>query len=192
MLLRPAERGPRDPPRSASAPRRGTGHSLSRPGSDGGSGLSRAGTPAKPALAVTVEGTATGVLVGGILDAIRTEAGAGLPSLKVAILLLEHRRGTGLGEADRALTQLPRTGALDGLHGVALGQFIGFEQAANDPSLGGWGIAGLLHGRLTRLGVSVLGGLPAGHGPRPPTIPLGTSATIDTAAGTLTGQAAVV
>ncbi|MGH1554720.1 S66 peptidase family protein [Streptomyces sp. L7] len=32
--------------------------------------------------AVTVEGTASGVLVGGNLDAIRTEAGAGLPSLR--------------------------------------------------------------------------------------------------------------
>ena len=32
--------------------------------------------------AVTIDGTATGVLVGGNLDAIRTEAGAGLPSLK--------------------------------------------------------------------------------------------------------------
>ncbi|MFK4104039.1 LD-carboxypeptidase [Streptomyces sp. NPDC019531] len=141
--------------------------------------------------AVTVEGTATGVLVGGNLDAIRTEAGAGLPNLKGAILFLEHQRGTGLGEADRALTQLTRTGALDGLHGVALGQFIGFDQDADDPTLGGWGIADVLRDRLTRLGVPVLGGLPAGHGPHPPTIPLGTEATIDTAAGTLTVQPAV-
>lgn len=142
--------------------------------------------------AVTVEGTATGVLVGGNLDAIRTEAGAGLPSLKGAILFLEHQRGTGLGEVDRALTQLTRSGALDGLHGVALGQFIGFDQDADDPSLGGWGIVDVLRDRLTRLGVPVLGGLPAGHGPHPPTIPLGTQATIDTAAGTLTVQSAVV
>jgi muramoyltetrapeptide carboxypeptidase len=142
--------------------------------------------------AVTVEGTATGVLVGGNLDAIRTEAGAGLPHLKGAILFLEHKRGTGLGEVDRALTQLTRTGALDGLHGVALGQFLGFDQDADDPTLGGWGIADVLRDRLTRLGVPVLGGLPAGHGPHPPTIPLGTRAIIDTAAGTLTVQPAVV
>ncbi|MGW1024842.1 hypothetical protein ACWD4J_14265 [Streptomyces sp. NPDC002577] len=141
--------------------------------------------------AVTVEGTATGVLVGGNLDAIRTEAGAGLPSLKGAILFLEHQRGTGLGEVDRALTQLTRTGALDGLRGVVLGQFLGFDQDADDPSLGGWGIADVLRDRLTRLGVPVLGGLPAGHGPHPPTVPLGTQATIDTAAGTLTVQPAV-
>ncbi|WP_055495754.1 LD-carboxypeptidase [Streptomyces sp. TP-A0356] len=141
--------------------------------------------------AVTVEGTATGVLVGGNLDAIRTEAGAGLPSLKGAILFLEHQRGTGLGEVDRALTQLTRTGALEGLRGVALGQFLGFDQDADDSTLGGWGIADVLRDRLTRLGVPVLGGLPAGHGLHPPTIPLGTQATIDTVEGTLTVQPAV-
>ena len=142
--------------------------------------------------AVTVEGTATGVLVGGNLSAVRTETGAGLPSLDGAILFLEHQRGTGLGEVDRALTQLTRAGALEGLRGVALGQFLGFEQDADDATLGGWGIADILRDRLTRLGVPVLGGLPAGHGPHPPTVPLGTRATIDTAEGTLTVEAAVV
>ncbi|MFF4205493.1 LD-carboxypeptidase [Streptomyces sp. NPDC001668] len=141
---------------------------------------------------VTVEGTAAGVLVGGSLDAVRTQAGAGLPSLEGAILFLEHQRGTGLGEVDRALTQLTRSGALHGLRGVALGQFLGFEQDAGDPALGGWGITDVLRDRLTRLGVPVLGGLPAGHGLHPPTIPLGTQATIDTVEGTLTVEPAVV
>ena len=140
---------------------------------------------------VTVDGTATGILIGGNLDAIRTETGAGLPNLDGAILFLEHQKGTGLGEVDRALTQLSRSRALDGLHGVALGQFLGFEQCADDPSLGGWGIVDVLRDRLTRLGVPVIGGLPAGHGLHPPTIPLGTQATIDTAAGTLTVEPAV-
>jgi muramoyltetrapeptide carboxypeptidase len=141
--------------------------------------------------AVTIDGTATGILVGGNLDAIRTEAGAGLPSLNGAILFLEHQKGTGLGEVDRALTQLTRAGVLDGLRGVALGQFLGFGQDAEDPTLGGWGIADVLRDRLTRLGVPVLGGLPAGHGLQPPTVPLGTQATIDTGAGTLTVESAV-
>ena len=148
--------------------------------------------PGQATAPVTVEGTATGVLLGGNLSAIRTETGAGLPSLKGAILFLEHQRGTGLGEVDRALTQLTRAGALDGLRGVALGQFTGFEQDTGDPALGGWGIADILRDRLTRLGVPVLGGLPAGHGAHPPTIPLGTRATIDTAEGTLTVEPAVV
>jgi muramoyltetrapeptide carboxypeptidase len=70
-------------------------------------------------------------------------------------------------------------------------QFLGFEDTTTDPSLGGWGIAHVLQDRLSRLGVPVLGGLPIGHGPHPPTIPLGTRATIDTAAATLTVEPAV-
>ncbi|MEU4420990.1 LD-carboxypeptidase [Actinoplanes sp. NPDC024001] len=140
---------------------------------------------------VNTEGTASGPLVGGNLDALRTEAGAGLPNLRGTILFLEHQRGTGLGEVDRALTQLIRTGTLDGVHGIVLGQFLGFEKDLDSPSLGGWTIVDVLRDRLARLGVPVLGGIPAGHGFHPPTIPLGTSAVIDTAAGTLTVDAAV-
>ena len=141
--------------------------------------------PTEVTAEVTVAGAASGVLVGGNLDAIRTEAGAGLPSLRDAILFLEHQKGTGLGEVDRALTQLSRSGALDGLRGVVLGQFINFEPAS------GWTIADVLRDRLGRLGVPVLGGIPAGHSVHPPTIPLGTHATFDTADGVLTVQAAV-
>lgn len=141
--------------------------------------------------AVTVNGVTAGILVGGNLDAIRTEAGAGLPSLRGTILFLEHQRGTGLGEVDRALTQLARSRALDGVRGVVLGQFLGFEKDAGDGTLGGWGIVDVLRDRLCRLGVPVLGGIPAGHGLHPPTIPLGTQATVDAGAGTLTIAAAV-
>lgn len=148
--------------------------------------------PSEATAEVTVDGTSTGILMGGNLDAIRTETGAGLPRLQGAILFLEHRRGTGLGEVDRALTQLIRSRALDGLRGVALGQFTGFERDADDPELGGWGIRDVLRDRLATLGVPVLGGLPVGHGRNPPTVPLGTRATIDTTAGTLTVLSAVV
>ncbi|GAA5198199.1 LD-carboxypeptidase [Rugosimonospora acidiphila] len=147
--------------------------------------------PNEVTAAVTVDGLATGILVGGNLDAIRTEAGAGLPNLRGAILFLEHQKGTGLGEVDRALTQLTRSGALDGLSGIALGQFLRFEECDSDPSLGGWRIKDVLRDRLTHLGVPVLGGLPIGHGHHPPTLPLGTRATIDTAAGTLSVEPAV-
>src|SRR5262249_12851018 len=120
-----------------------------------------------------------------------TATGAGLPSLRGAILFLEHQKGTGLGEVDRALTQMSRAGVFEGLNGIALGQFLGFEDSASDPSHGGWGIVEVLRDRLTRPGVPILGGLPAGHGRHPPTIPLGTQATIDAAAGTLTVEPAV-
>ncbi|MFF8788881.1 hypothetical protein [Streptomyces sp. NPDC015125] len=78
-----------------------------------------------------MDGTASGVLVGGNLDAIRTEAGAGLPRLEGAILFLAHRKGTGLGQVDRALTPVTRIGALDGLRRVALGQFLGSSASAS-------------------------------------------------------------
>jgi muramoyltetrapeptide carboxypeptidase len=104
--------------------------------------------PSEATADVTVDGTATGVLPGGDLDAIRTETGAGLPSLRGAILFLEHQRGTGLGEVDRVLTQLIRSRALDGLRGVALGQFLGFARDAGDPALGAWGIRDVLRDRL--------------------------------------------
>lgn len=140
---------------------------------------------------VTVNGTASGPLLGGNLDALRTMAGAGLPHLGPAILFLEHVRGTGLGEVDRALGQLLGTGALSEITGIALGQFLGFEVDDGDESLGGWGITDVLRDRLHPLGIPILGGIPAGHGPHPPTIPLGTHAVIDTEAGTLTVQPAV-
>ncbi|MEU8655868.1 S66 peptidase family protein [Actinoplanes philippinensis] len=141
--------------------------------------------------AVTVDGTASGVLLGGNLDAVRTEAGAGIPNLHGAILFLEHQRGTGIGEVDRALTQLMRTGALNSIAGIVLGCFVNFEQDLEDETLGGWGVIDVLRDRLGRLGVPVLGGIPAGHRSHPPTIPLSTHATIDTRLGTLTVEAAV-
>ncbi len=147
--------------------------------------------PGEPSAAVTVEGTARGTLLGGNLDAVRSQAGAGLPSLAGAILFLEHQRGTGLGEVDRALTQLSRCAEVRGLRGVVLGQFPGFERDHGDPSLGGWEIADVLRDRLSLFGVPVLGGIPAGHRFHPPTIPLGTEAVLDTRAGTLTVAAAV-
>jgi muramoyltetrapeptide carboxypeptidase len=147
--------------------------------------------PNEASAAVTVDGSASGVLLGGNLDALRTEAGAGIPDLHGAILFIEHQRGTGIGEVDRALTQLTRTGDLDGVSGIVLGQFLHFERDLEDPSLGGWGVVDVLRDRLSQLGVPVLGGIPAGHGHHPPTIPLGTRATIDTRSGTLTVEAAV-
>ncbi|MFI9248164.1 hypothetical protein ACIGXF_37670 [Streptomyces sp. NPDC053086] len=60
----------------------------------------------------------------------------GRQGLEGTNLFLEHPRGTGLGEVDRGLTQLTRTGALEGLRGVALGQFPGFGQDAGDSTLG--------------------------------------------------------
>ncbi|NDL57948.1 hypothetical protein [Phytoactinopolyspora mesophila] len=124
------------------------------------------------------------------MGTLRTSLGTELPSLEGAILLIEDNKGTGLGQVDRELTQLMKSGLLDGLRGVALGQFTGFGDVPEE-SDDGWTVLDVLQDRLGQFGVPVLGGLPIGHGARPWTVPLGTSATIDTNAGTLTVEPGV-
>ena len=146
--------------------------------------------PAEPSSAVRItgngSGTASGRLLGGNLTIFETGLGTGdVPSLDGAIFLFEDT-----GEApysyDRMLTQLRRTGALDRLAGVAIGQF---DQAAG--AAGEWTAAQAVSDRLQELGVPVLGGLRIGHGNGQLTVPLGARASIDVNAGTLTVEAGV-
>lgn len=130
---------------------------------------------------VLVEGRAMGVLMGGNLDTIGRSVGWACPSFDGTILLIEDV-DKHIGAMDRTLTQLLESGCLDGLSGVAVGQFI--RTAEERP--GRWSIVDLLRDRLAPLGVPVLGGLPIGHGAHPPTIPLGAEAALDTKARTLT------
>lgn len=85
------------------------------------------------------------------------------------VLLLEINKAAGLGNVDRALTQLLMSGALDGVVGVAVGWLTGFEDYQDR----GWSILDLLGERLGTLGVPVLAGLPFGHDPDPMVAPLG-------------------
>jgi muramoyltetrapeptide carboxypeptidase len=139
--------------------------------------------------AVEVAGRATGPLVGGNLREVAGSVGVRLPSLAGAILFLEEFRMIGLGQVDRQLTQLIRSGVLDGVHGVALGLFTGFDGYTDR----GWDLLDVLRDRLGPLGVPVLGGLMAGHGgvgvdggPDQDAVAIGAPAVLDTAAGTLT------
>jgi muramoyltetrapeptide carboxypeptidase len=138
--------------------------------------------PAEPTAPVSRAGAACGRLLGGNLCLLATSVGTpDLPDLTGAILLLEDVDEPPY-KVDRMLTQLRRAGALDGLAGVALGQFTRCGDAA---------VADVLAERLTGLGVPVLGGLPVGHGDGQHTVPLGVPATLDVAAGTLTVSPAV-
>ena len=132
-------------------------------------------------------GTASGTLVGGHFDSVSRSVGWALPSLEGVILLLEDHHGTGLGQVDRCLAQLTHAGLLRGVRGVALGTFGEFETT----TASGTTLADVLASWLRPLGVPVLGGLPIGHGRNPASVPLGTTATIDVAAGTLTVAPAV-
>ncbi|RSN29227.1 LD-carboxypeptidase [Amycolatopsis sp. WAC 04169] len=143
--------------------------------------------PRAMTIAAEVPGTASGELVGGNLGTLAHAVGIGLPSLSGAILFLEAERTMGLGQIDRQLTQLIRSGALDGVRGIALGRFPGFEDFTDR----GWTLVDVFKDRLGSLNVPVLGGIDVGHGPDPLSLPLGPAAILDTEAGTLTVEPAV-
>ncbi len=143
--------------------------------------------PGEPSVAVTMAGVANGFLVGGNLGSIAQSVGWICPDFEGAILFIEAI-DTFIGDIDRALTQLRRSGCLGGLKGVVVGQFI----RSAEPRQGKWSFIDVLRDHLGELGVPVLGGIPIGHGPSPRTIPLGTLATLDTVAGTLIIQPGVL
>ncbi|GGL97548.1 S66 peptidase family protein [Micromonospora yangpuensis] len=141
--------------------------------------------PAAETGPVRVPGRATGTLLGGNLCLLAASVGTpDLPDLTGAILLVEEVQEPPY-KVDRMLTHLRRAGALAGVAGVAVGQFTGCAD--------GWAttVADVLTERLGDLGVPVLGGFPVGHGEGQLTVPVGTTATLDTATGTLTVAAAV-
>ena len=148
--------------------------------------------PRAVSAAVAASGRVVGRVLGGNLTAVATSIGIRVPDLSGAILFLEDQRV--VGTVDRQLTQLIASGVLDGVAGVALGSFEGFR----DYYARGWTIVEVLLDRLGGLGVPVLGGLSAGHDVKTPSgewdqsaVPLGTTATLDVAAGTLTVAPAV-
>ncbi|WP_285683495.1 LD-carboxypeptidase [Actinoplanes sp. NBRC 103695] len=134
---------------------------------------------------VRVAGRASGVLLGGNLTLLATTAGTRhRPDPTGAILLLED-----VGEepyrVDRSLVQLRRSGWLEGVAGVAVGQFtncVGEDKVS--PT-----VAEVLAEELGALGVPVLGGLPIGHGEQQVAVGLGVRAVLDADAGSLTIQA---
>jgi muramoyltetrapeptide carboxypeptidase len=136
----------------------------------------------EPTAALTTHGRASGILLGGNLDMIASAAGWALPSLDGAILLVEGA-GMALGQIDRQLTMLANAGHLNGVRGVAAGQF------TNCGTHGEWTAVDILRDRLAGLRVPILGGLPIGHGRSPATLPLGTAATLDADAGVLEAAA---
>ena len=128
---------------------------------------------------LTTSGVAEGVLLGGNLDMIATAAGWALPSLDGAILLLEAVNMY-VGQVDRQLTMLRKAGHLDGLAGIAIGQFTGFQPT------NAFTIVDLLREHLAPMRVPILGGLPLGHGEEPLSILVGVTASLDATAGYLT------
>ncbi|MEU0676561.1 LD-carboxypeptidase [Streptomyces sp. NPDC006172] len=129
--------------------------------------------------AALAPGRARGVTLGGCLTLLAT--GYGTPHTRAGArggLLLLEDVGEPPYRLDRALTQLLRTGWLDGVAGVALGSWEGcgpYEE-----------LRPVLADRLGGLGVPVVEELGFGHCEGALTVPFGVSAELDADAGTLT------
>jgi muramoyltetrapeptide carboxypeptidase len=132
-----------------------------------------------PAAGPLVPGTARGVTAGGCAHLLAADLGVPHTrrSFAGAILLLEDVAEP-LYRLDRVLTQLLRSGALDGVAGVALGSWADCGPADR--------VRELMLDRLGPLDVPVLWELGFGHCPTTLTVPLGVSAVLDADAGTLT------
>ncbi len=126
-------------------------------------------------------GRGEGRLVGGNLEMVSRLVGTPWAlDLRGAVLFIED-----VGERpyriDRQLTQLRLAGALDGLAGVVVGDFVGcVEKDGSGPDA-----EAVIAERLGGLGIPVVAGAPVGHGERNRALPHGARARIDAAAGTV-------
>ncbi|HKU18924.1 MAG TPA: LD-carboxypeptidase [Candidatus Saccharimonadales bacterium] len=139
---------------------------------------------------LTTHGKAKGMLIGGNQDSIATAAGWALPSFDGAILLIEAFN-LRLGHIDRQLTMLIKTGIIQHVVGVAIGQYTDCGSATDPTTDVQCTEIDILRDAFGKLGVPILGGLPIGHGQHPIALPIGTQATLDADAGTLTVAAGV-
>ncbi|MFD5107015.1 S66 peptidase family protein [Streptomyces cinereoruber] len=126
-----------------------------------------------------VPGRARGVTLGGCVSLLAADLGTphARPSARGGLLLLEDV-GEEAYRLDRILTQLLRSGWLDGVAGVGLGSWAEcgpYEE-----------VRAVLADRLGGLGVPVVEELGFGHGATALTVPFGIPAVLDADAGTLT------
>ncbi|MFI8826257.1 LD-carboxypeptidase [Streptomyces sp. NPDC053431] len=126
-----------------------------------------------------VPGRARGVTLGGCLCLLAADLGTphARRTARGGLLLLEDT-GEEPYRLDRMLTQLLRSGWLDGVAGIGLGSW---EECGPYED-----VRAVLLDRLGTLGVPVLEGMGFGHHESAPTMPLGIPAVLDTHTGTLT------
>ena len=126
-------------------------------------------------------GIGEGTLVGGCLSILTATLGTPFAfSPGKAILFLED-----VGEApyriDRMLTQLKQAGIFEELAGVVLGEMNGCQGKDEDPTL----LLSVVSDIFADYSYPVAFGLPAGHGPKNFTLPLGTRVRMDAERKTL-------
>ncbi|MFI5569100.1 LD-carboxypeptidase [Streptomyces sp. NPDC051740] len=126
-----------------------------------------------------VPGRARGITLGGCLSLLAADLGTphARPSARGGLLCLEDV-GEETYRLDRCLTQLLRSGWLDGVSGLLLGSW---------DRCGPYdGVRALLADRLGGLGVPVAEQFGFGHCADALTVPFGVTAELDAGAGTLT------
>ncbi len=128
--------------------------------------------------AVTLTGgTARGITLGGNLTLLAASLGTGTSwPARGGILLLEDENEEDY-RLDRMLTQLRRSGFLDGIAGIVAGTFTGCGEPAP--------VQGILAERLGNLGVPLIAWANVGHGGYFQTFPVGIAAELDADARTL-------
>ncbi|WP_327352182.1 S66 peptidase family protein [Streptomyces sp. NBC_01304] len=126
-----------------------------------------------------VPGRASGITLGGCLCLLAADLGTphARPSARGGLLCLEDT-GEEPYRVDRMLTQLLRSGWLEGVSGILLGSWAECEPYEE--------VRAVLVDRLAGLGVPVVEEFGFGHGEGALTIPLGVPAVLDADAGTLT------
>lgn len=140
--------------------------------------LSGATPPPLEAARVIVPGRAEGPLLGGNLSVLTRLIGTPWwPSLRGAVLLLED-----VGERpyriDRMLTHLKLSGLLEGVVGLALGEFTDCDDAT-------YPLTEVLDELVRDLGLPCVAGLRIGHGDVNQAAPLGARVRLDADAGRL-------
>jgi muramoyltetrapeptide carboxypeptidase len=129
-----------------------------------------------------VEGVAEGPLTGGNLALLSSLCGTrDALAARGAILALEDV-GEPAYRVDRMLLQLHRSGALDGVAGLALGRFTGRDDDEEGEERA---VAAVLAEWAGRLGVPAVRDLPFGHVAHNCTLPLGVRVRLDAARGVL-------
>ena len=117
-------------------------------------------------------GTAQGPLVGGCLSLLASLAGTPEAVAADGAILFWEEVGEATYRLDRMLTQLERAGTFDKLRGMVIGSVVPMAGEAPEASLG-W-----LAERFREAPFPVAVNLPAGHLPRPRTLPLGIRARL--------------
>jgi muramoyltetrapeptide carboxypeptidase len=126
-------------------------------------------------------GAARGRLMGGNLTVLVHLLGTPhMPSLRDAILFIEEA-GEEAYRVDRLLNHLAMSGALRHVRAVVVGQML--VPATRREFPGDRSLDDVLRDHLLPLGVPVVTGVPAGHGEGKWTIPIGGTASLDTARG---------